>query len=302
MSLPSRVLGRVRRAIDLLRDMPRRHALASRARPARTFAPIADLARHSALVIVAHPDDEAIAAGALLAQLPRAGVICFTDGAPRHGSSARQAGFDNWMDYAAVRRREAEAVIARIGRPLSPVENLGIADQDAVHHLEAATRYLVKPLQTGFDYVITHPYEGGHPDHDAVAFAVHAAAALIAQAGGRPPVILEAAFYNSAHGRADVGAFVPHSDAGDILVMPLRSEERALKRALYDCHLTQRAILADFTTEWESFRVAPRYHFAAPPHAGEIGYRRFSWAMPDRNWRALAWEAMRKLGLEQELA
>ena len=101
---------------------------------------------------------------------------------------------------------------------------------------------------------------------------------------------------------ADIGAFMPHPDAGEPLVMPLQAEEQALKRALYDCHHSQRAILAEFPTDRESFRVAPRYHFAAPPHAGQIGYRRFSWTMPGSAWRARAWEAMRALGLEQELA
>ena len=302
MSLLGRIYHRLRRAIRFLADGPRRHSLASRPRMARTLPAIADLTQRSVLVIVAHPDDEAIAAGALLARLPRAGVICLTDGAPRRGSAARNAGFVTWIDYAKERRREAKAAMALTGRQLSPVDHLGIADQEVVHHLEAAARYLVGPLQSGFDYVITHPYEGGHPDHDGVAFAVHAAAALIARDGGRPPILLEAPFYNSESGEARIGLFVPHPDAGDVLVMPLETTEQALKRGMYDCYVTQKTILEAFKTDSENFRTAPRYHFAAPPHPGTIGYSRFSWAMKGSTWRAHAWRAMRRLGLEEELA
>ena len=302
MTLFDRIRHRGRRVVRSLADLPLRRRLQAQLRPPRTLASIADLRGRSALIIVAHPDDEVIAAGALLGHLAKAQVICVTDGAPRHGGDAKMAGFDNWLDYAKARRREAEAALARIGRDLPPTDYLGIADQDAVLHLEAVARYLVGPLKSGFDYVITHPYEGGHPDHDAVAFAVHAACALIARSGGRPPVILEAPFYNSASGKAETGGFIAHPDAGEARIMPLQPGEQALKRSLYDCHVTQQYILRDFKVEQESFRVAPRYHFTVPPHAGEMGYSRFSWALKAAHWRGHAWGAIRRLGLGEELA
>ena len=302
MSLAGRIFKCAGREAMFLAGLPRRRALAARARPARIIAPIGDLVERSALIVVAHPDDEAIAAGALLARLPRGGVICLTDGAPRHGGAAKAAGFDSWMDYAKARQREAEAAMALTGRSLSIDGHLGIADQDVIHHLEMAVRHLIGPLRSGFDYVITHPYEGGHPDHDAVALAVHAAAALIARQGRRPPVILEAPFYNSASGEAKTGFFMPHPDSGETLTMPLQPGERSLKQRMYDCYVTQKMILKDFATDRESFRVAPRYHFAAPPHPGKIGYSRFAWAMKGRAWRACAWMAIRNLGLESDLA
>jgi LmbE family N-acetylglucosaminyl deacetylase len=39
--------------------------------------------------------------------------------------------------------------------------------------------------------VITHPYEGGHPDHDACAFAVQYAARRLKKAGHAAPARLE---------------------------------------------------------------------------------------------------------------
>jgi N-acetylglucosamine malate deacetylase 2 len=286
----------------MLSDIRARRALCARPRAPRVVAGIEDLPHRSALVIVAHPDDEVIAAGALFTRLPKAGVICFTDGAPRKSGDARAAGFDNWLDYAAARRQEAEAALALLGRDLAPRQYLGIADQEIIFNLVAATRFLIKPLRSGFDYIVTHPYEGGHPDHDAVAFAVHAACALIARSEVRPPIILEAAFYNSAGGDNSTGRFIPDPDAGDSLILPLDSGQQALKRKLIDCHFTQRNILREFQVDHESFRAAPRYHFAAPSHPGSAGYNRFGWPMNDKIWRRYAWGAINELGLREELA
>ena len=44
---------------------------------------------------------------------------------------------------------------------------------------EQALARVLRPLLAGTRVVVTHAYEGGHPDHDAVAFAVHAAVAEV---------------------------------------------------------------------------------------------------------------------------
>src|SRR6185437_9724842 len=51
--------------------------------------------------------------------------------------------------------------------------------------------------------VFTHAYEGGHPDHDAVAFAVHAACRL----SDIPPAIVEMPYYHRQDGRLITGEF-----------------------------------------------------------------------------------------------
>jgi hypothetical protein len=71
---------------------------------------------------------------------------------------------------------------------------------------------------------------------------------------------------------------------------------------MYDCHVTQQNVLSEFRIDRESFRIAPRYHFAAPSHAGDAGYNRFRWTMNDRLWRKHAWAAMSELDLCEELA
>ncbi|MGZ5930325.1 MAG: PIG-L deacetylase family protein, partial [Rhizomicrobium sp.] len=231
-----------------------------------------------------------------------AGVICITDGAPRRGNFARNAGFDNWMDYADARRGEAEAALALLGRKIEPMRNLGIADMEAALNLVPAARHLAGKIGPGFSHVITHAYEGGHPDHDSTAFCVHAACALIAKAGGTPPVIVEAPLYNAPQGSFQHSKFLPHADAGPVAVFKLSPAEQDLKRRMFDCHVTQRAVFADFDGTQEAYRLAPRYHFSAPPHPGDAGYNQFMGAFTGAVWRKHAWRAMRELDVWEELA
>ena len=174
-----------------LSDRRHRQMLCERPRSPRAMTSIDGLQFPSTLIVVAHPDDEVISAGALLTRLRRVGIICVTNGAPRRGSFAQAAGFDNWPDYAHARRREAELALSLLGREISPLLNLGVADQEAVFELVDTARYLANQFRSGFSHVITHAYEGGHPDHDATAFCVHAACVLMAK-DTPPPTIVEA--------------------------------------------------------------------------------------------------------------
>ncbi len=302
MMLLRRIIRRSEWAMRKIKDAQLRRTLPPRPRAQRVPVALMDLPSHAALVVTAHPDDEAIAVGGLLTKFPRAGVICVTNGAPRRGNQARDAGFDNWMDYASQRRREAEAGLALHGREIEPNYSLGIPDQEAALNLVAITHYLASRIRTGFRYIITHAYEGGHPDHDSVAFCVHAACALIAKEGGTPPVIAEAAFYNAPEGKFAFTKFLHHDDAGPVASFQLSPAEQDRKRRMFDCHVTQRAVLAEFGVTEENYRQAPRYHFSAPPHAGEVGYNLFMGAFTGSVWRQHAWVAMRQLGLLEELA
>lgn len=297
-----RIANRARRAVRFAEDRALTRSLAARPRPARPTPDGPDVAKIRPLVVIAHPDDETIGAGALLARALPGGAVWVTNGAPLQASYARRAGFDNWLSYAHARSGEALAALGLLDRPLDPLIGLGIRDQEAVCHLTPLARWLVGPLGSGFTHVVTHAYEGGHPDHDAVSFAVHAACALIAKNGGVPPVILEAPLYSGPDGEFIHQTFLAHEDAGPTFTLRLSPEEQALKLRMFACHASQKGTFEDFHVREELFRLAPRYHFSRPPHAGPAGYDNFGWPITGRRWRRLAWQAMRDLNLLTELA
>ncbi|MFA5600009.1 MAG: PIG-L family deacetylase [Phenylobacterium sp.] len=302
MTLLARIAGRTRRATREITDIPLRRRLGSRPRAARSLASLSDLGTQPLLLVFAHPDDEVIAAGALMQRPPRVGLVTLTSGATRHGSYARRAGFDSWLDYGHARQMETEAALGWLGREVAPRRNLGLPDMGTMDELVAITRHLVGQLRQGVSYVVTHAYEGGHPDHDSAAFCVHAACALIGREGGRPPVIVEAPLYNEHDGAVVHSQFLPHEDAGAPVTFHLSADEQALKRRMYESYVTQRETMADFGVGTEIFREAPRYHFSCAPQNGGAAYDNYGWPIRSPSWRRSAWRAMRELDLTAELA
>jgi len=55
------------------------------------------------------------------------------------------------------------------------------------------------------ELVLEHPFEGGHPDHDTTAFAVHAACRLVAPE--RRPELVEFTSYHGRGGQIETGFF-----------------------------------------------------------------------------------------------
>ena len=249
------------------------------------------------LLIIAHPDDESIGAGARLAELGEAWVTYTTDGAPRNPDVARRHGFDSREQYAEQRHREALEALKIAGIGADRVSYLGIVDGEASQNLvELCLKVadLLDRIQP--NVVVTHPYEGGHTDHDATAFAVHLACGVLRREGVKPPAVFEMSSYNAANGDRVVQQFLPHRRADlDQRLVRLGRKQRLLKERMYACFETQQRVLGEFSTEFEKFRPAPRYVFTRPPHEGVLNYERYGDPDLGRRFRAGAEDALREL-------
>jgi N-acetylglucosamine malate deacetylase 2 len=278
------------------------------------------------MIVVAHPDDETIGIGAQLGRFEDGLLVHVTDGAPRDGEDAHAYGFASVADYAAARQAELAAALRAGGAARLRRLALGIPDKQAWQDLAGLARRLAELLREEQPAaVFTHAYEGGHPDHDSTAFAIHAACRLC----DTPPTIIEMPFYHRNGGRFVTGEFLPPSSSpvatssrrkpgstfppieystGGSRSSPgrplpftsailLHAEDRERKQRMIDCFATQRRVLDRFDLSTEQFRLAPDYDFREPPHPGELHYETFGWGIAGAEWRREAAEALANLGL-----
>jgi LmbE family N-acetylglucosaminyl deacetylase len=246
------------------------------------------------LIVAAHPDDETIGCGALLARSADAHVVHLTDGAPRDPSLIPPRWRKNRDAYRKLRRVEVERSLALARVPNRAIECLGVPDQEASFAMvELARRLAHLLLRLRPTLVVAHPYEGGHPDHDAAAFITSGALRLARIARDFAPWSAEMTSYHGAVGRLVTGTFL--GDTGEALAGELRREERARKARMLACFRSQRKTLAAFDPTRERFRPTPRYDFAKPPHEGPLYYEQLGWTMSGRRWRELAMAAEHEL-------
>ena len=261
------------------------------------------------LICVAHADDEAVGAGARLARYRGGWLVIATDGAPRNRADAHAKGFRARVDYANARRAELFAALRLVGFPAKRVLLLGYIEQDLSLHMVSCARRIAELVRAFRPAaVLTHPYEGGHPDHDAVAFAVSAAASLVRAAGGDAPPTIEMSYYHRGANGLVAGEFLSHDGCASV-TRRLSDDERRFKHRLYECYATQGRTLAGLAHDVERFRIAPAYDFRAPPHEGSLHYEHFDWGMRGQRWRTLAAAALEELetqgdavGFERRLA
>jgi LmbE family N-acetylglucosaminyl deacetylase len=250
------------------------------------------------LIVAAHPDDETIGASWLLTHAPQPWVVQVTDGAPEEprlwpaGIAATRAA------YAAIRRSESVRALACVRLPETRLVQLGFVDQQAARELAAIVGELaglLRRLQPSV--LVTHPYEGGHPDHDATAVALRAALALQRAAGVATPRVIEMSSYHLHGGAMRTGRFLPHDNAEVVRV--LSAEERANKARMFAAYASQRDVLAPFTIEEERYRVAPALSLSSLDSSAVL-YDKLGFALTADRFLLLVRAALRSLSVKEE--
>ena len=248
------------------------------------------------VVVVAHPDDETIGCGAQLSRFSDVTIVHVTDGAPQNFADARARGFETAEAYAAARRAELKAAVSLAGIAPDRLVALGWPDQQAGFHLAEIAGQLCDALRSA-EVVLTHAYEGGHPDHDAVAFAAHAAGELLRRRRGGGPRIVEMPLYHAGPDGLVTQRFV-HDPQYPEVELRLSPAEQDIKRRMLAAHWSQRDVVRHFQTEVERFRAAPTPDFRTLPNRGRLNYELHEWGMTGARWLDLAESASRELGLE----
>ena len=137
----------------------------------RRLPAVDPLAWRSVAVIAAHPDDEVLGAGGLMAMLAAAGVrlrlIAVTDGEASH------PGADPAV-VARTRIAESAAALDRLGAGDAEVIRLGFPDAGVADHEEELAAVLAERC-AGFGACLA-PWEAdGHADHEAAGRAARRA-------------------------------------------------------------------------------------------------------------------------------
>ncbi len=128
----------------------------------------------SLLVVAPHPDDETIAAHALMSRLRRRGVIVrvlvVSDGAASHPNSAR------WPRRRLTRERQHETrrAMRRIGVNADAITFLGLPDGRLADHASSVSRLVARAARAlpVPSLVLAPSADDAHPDHRVVSAAV----------------------------------------------------------------------------------------------------------------------------------
>lgn len=172
-------------------DAPGTEEAAWRAWPGLTDAPRAALPDLDVVLLAAHPDDETLGAGGLLAALGDRGrevtVVMATAGEGSHPSSPTTPA----QELAQRRRREARDALDLLA-PKARLVDLGLPDGGLADQEEACEHAVEAVLAEGFraggpggddgapdpggrrEVLLVAPWRGdGHPDHEALGRVAH---------------------------------------------------------------------------------------------------------------------------------
>jgi N-acetylglucosamine malate deacetylase 2 len=238
----------------------------------------------STLIVAPHPDDEVLGAGIWMHRHrgERRHVLHLTDGSPRDMENAAALGFSSAASYGLARRAELMSALQMIGVRPGDCTQLACPDKEAylnLAHIVTQIELLVEQLRP--ERILSPAYEGGHPDHDAAAFAV----AMVRQRIGGFEHWEFPLYHAGEQAEMITGRFIGSASTGDEEVIAFSSSERNLKSRMLNCFETQREILSCFSCTEERFRRAPAYDFTKPPHPGVLLYESWNWGISGTSWR-----------------
>jgi LmbE family N-acetylglucosaminyl deacetylase len=189
-----------------------------------------------------------------------------------------------------LRRVEAERALGIAGIPQDRMHWLGAVDQETIFSVDDLVRRLAEVLaRVNADVLITHPYEGGHPDHDSAALIARLAISRLHP--DQTPLLAEMTSYHARNCQCVTGQFLSAAVREEICVA-LSADERERKQQMFAAYASQRLVLEGFTAKSERFRPAPNYDFSRPPHEGKLWYECMGWAMTGDEWRKLATQSI----------
>jgi LmbE family N-acetylglucosaminyl deacetylase/SAM-dependent methyltransferase len=187
------------------------------------------------IVVAAHPDDESLGAGGLIARSHARGakvcVIIATDGEGSHPNSPTHAP----SQLASIRRRELLCAV-EILAPGASICFLGIPDGTIREHIDEVSRHVRAALSTfGVEgtLLVVPSGDDGHRDHVSVS---RAAREVSAETGVR---LREYPIWLWQWSNPDS---LPWEAASQL---PLSSAERALKQQALASHMSQSQALSD---------------------------------------------------------
>jgi N-acetylglucosamine malate deacetylase 2 len=224
------------------------------------------------LVLVAHPDDEAVGCGTLLQRMSEPMVVFATNGAPRdpyfwEKSGSREA-------YAEFRRCEARASLGLAG--VRHIEFLQggegcFTDQELFRCLAPAFESLCALVRRYTPRsMLTLAYEGGHPDHDSCSFLAWLLARSLSLPAWEMPL-----YFRTADGAALYQQF--RSLNGTEVALQPEPEEQKKKRQMLAAYASQGEVLKQFSAATEWFRPQAVYDYSRPPHSGVLNYEAWGW-------------------------
>jgi LmbE family N-acetylglucosaminyl deacetylase len=228
------------------------------------------------LVLVAHPDDECIAFGALLQRIQEPLVVFATNGSPADPYFWRKYG--SREAYAELRRQEAldSMRVAGVKDVLFLADMPGgqtLVDQELFRNLRPAYELLADIVARRMTTaMLTLAYEGGHPDHDSCSLLAAQLAHLASLPCWEAPL-----YHRNADGSGTFQAFLGPDDQ----VMDVRPTdlEQQRKREMCLAYVSQGDFLQRFDVAREIVRPQIQYDYTRPPHEGKTNYEVWQWSM-----------------------